>query len=219
MENRPVFRCHYRARLTQESPEGLSAAVAACKESTRRMIGEGKIMTAALYPYGRQLFLYYEALGEVIRPEAFMAPLTPLLDLWPQKEDTFPWALMHNIYWHNVPQGEQDWRRPQPPEKRRGRIAYLKPETMFRYVYHHFAIVEEGLLEGDRYQSIALHEDVLFSYFEEPKTMSNIRRDPTQPSRAIEDWIAVNPESHFIPLPGSNGQNFLLLDPLFALGE
>ena len=117
-----------------------------------------------------------------------------------------------------VPQGEEDWRRKTPPEHRRGRIAYLKHETMFRYVYHHVAIVEEGLLQGDKYQSIALHEDVLFSYFEEPKQMTNILRDPTRESKAIQGWLDVDPESHFIPLPGSNGQNFLILPHYFSVG-
>ena len=151
--------------------------------------------------------------------EAFMEPLHPLLASWPEKEDTFDWAQMYNIYWHNVPRGEQDWKRVAKPERRRGRIAYLKQATMFRYVYHHFAIVEEGLLQGDKYQSIALHEDVLFSYFEEPKRFTNIQRDPTRESKAIQDWLDVDPESHFIPLPGSEGQNFLLLPDYFALGQ
>lgn len=176
-------------------------------------------MTAALYAYGRQLFLYYEPIEKAFAPERFMAALRPLLSPWPQKEETCAWVKMHHIYWHSVPQGEADWKRSTPPQMRRGRIAYLREETMFRYVYHHVAIVDEGLLEGDKYQSIALHEDVLFSYFEEPKTMTNILRDPTQSSQAIHDWLNVNPESHFIPLPGSGGQNFLMLDPYFALGQ
>ena len=77
----------------------------------------------------------------------------------------------------------------------------------------------EGILQGDRYQSIALHEDILFSYFEEPRTPGNLRRDTTLQSQTIQAWLDVNPESHFIPLPGSNGSNFLLLPQYFALGE
>lgn len=176
-------------------------------------------MTAALYYYGNQLFLYYEAVGEEIRPECFMAPLHPVLSQWPQKEDTCDWALMYNVFWHDAPKDDEDWKRSVPPERRRGRIAWLKHDTMFRYVYHHFAIAEEGILQGDRYQSIALHEDILFSYFEEPRTPGNLRRDTTLQSQTIQAWLDVNPESHFIPLPGSNGSNFLLLPQYFALGE
>ena len=172
-------------------------------------------MTAALYIYGRQLFLYYEAIGEEMGPEAFMAPLSPLLSLWPEKENTVPWAKMYHIYWHCEPKDETDWRRDPKPLRRRGRIAYLKHDTLFEYVYHHFAIVREGLLKGDKYMSIALHEDVLFSYFEEPRSSVNIRRADGPESQAIQGWLDVNPEAHFIPLPGSNGQNFLLLPECF----
>lgn len=74
---------------------------------------------------------------------------------------------------------------------RRGRIAYLKPDKIFQYVYHHVAITTEGYLHGDKYQSIALHENILFSYFEEPRTEINVKRDLTKQSTAIEAWSAV----------------------------
>ena len=217
--SKPVYRCHYRGRLEAADAVQLSDLLQQCEQNAQRLINDGALMTAALYYYGNQLFLYYEAVGEEIRPERFMAPLHPVLSQWPQKEDTCDWALMYNVFWHDAPKDDEDWKRSVPPERRRGRIAWLKHDTMFRYVYHHFAIAEEGILQGDRYQSIALHEDILFSYFEEPRTPGNLRRDTTLQSQTIQAWLDVNPESHFIPLPGSNGSNFLLLPQYFALGE
>ena len=217
--SKPVCRCHYRGRLEEADAAQLSDLLQQCEQNARRLINDGALMTAALYYYGNQLFLYYEAVGEEIRPERFMAPLHPVLSQWPQKEDTCDWALMYNVFWHDAPKDDEDWKRSVPPERRRGRIAWLKHDTMFRYVYHHFAIAEEGILQGDRYQSIALHEDILFSYFEEPRTPGNLRRDTTLQSQTIQAWLDVNPESHFIPLPGSNGSNFLLLPQYFSLGE
>ena len=219
MESLAVYRCHYRGRLNADDPAQLAGLLALCREKAQALIDQHRMMTAGLYYFGRQLFLYYEALGEAFRPEKFMSPLEPLLSRWPQKEETCSWAQMYNIYWHDVPRDEADWKREKQPERRRGRIAYLRHESMFRYVYHHFAIVEEGLLRGDRYQSIALHEDVLFSYFEEPRSSVNIRRVEDGESQAIQAWLDVDPESHFIPLPGSNGQNFLLLPYYFTLGQ
>ena len=218
MDNRPVYRCHWRGQLTTDDMEMLRPLLAACEEKARAMIDAGELMTAALYHFGRQVFLYYEAIGEEWAPESFMDALSPVLAPWPQKEETRLWAQMYHIYWHDAPLSADDWRRVKAPERRRGRIAYLKHETMFQYVYHHFAIVEEGKLCGDRYQSIALHEDVLFSYFEEPRSHVNIVRDPSQESEAIQAWLDVNPEAHFIPLPGSEGANFLLLPEFFAIG-
>ena len=218
MENRAVYRCHYRGCLTTDDPEQLQPLLDACKAEAQRLIDSNEMMTVGLYYYGKQLFLYYEALGQCFRPEKFMGALHPLLKQWPEKEESCDWAQMYHIYWHHVPQGEADWKRDKKPERRRGRIAYLKHDTMFEYVYHHFAIVQEGLLCGDKYQSIALHEDVLFSYFEEPRSHVNIRREYTEESKAIQEWLDVDPEAHFIPLPGSNGQNFLLLPDYFNLG-
>ena len=217
--SKPVYRCHYRGRLEEADAAQLSDLLQQCEQNAQQLINDGALMTAALYYYGNQLFLYYEAVGEEIRPERVMAPLHPVLSQWPQKEDTCDWALMYNVFWHDAPKDDEDWKRSVPPERRRGRIAWLKHDTMFRYVYHHFAIAEEGILQGDRYQSIALHEDILFSYFEEPRTPGNLRRDTTLQSQTIQAWLDVNPESHFIPLPGSNGSNFLLLPQYFALGE
>lgn len=218
MDNRPVYRCHWRGQLTTDDFEALRPLLAACEEKARALVDAGELMTAALYHFGRQVFLYYEAIGEERAPEDFMDALSPVLAPWPQKEETRPWAQMYHIYWHDAPRSADDWRRTKAPERRRGRIAYLKHETMFQYVYHHFAIVEEGKLCGDRYQSIALHEDVLFSYFEEPRSHVNIVRDSSQESEAIRAWLDVNPEAHFVSLPGSEGANFLLLPEFFAIG-
>ena len=215
MDIRPIYRCHYRGQLCGEMDQTL---LAECAGRAQTLIREGRLMTAALYYYENQLFLYYEAIGEALAPESFMAPLHPLLSPWPQKEERRDWARMYHIYWHCEPQNADDWRRDPLPRRRRGRIAYLKPNTMFEYVYHHFAIVQEGLLKGDKYMSIALHEDVLFSYFEEPRSSVNIRRTEGE-SQAIRGWMEADPDSHFIQLPGSEGQNFLLLPDYFALGQ
>lgn len=216
MSGKPVFRCHYRGRLNETPTE---EAVNACQKNAESLIRQGTLMTAGLYQYESQLFLYFECLGEPMEPEAFMGPLHPFLTPWPQKEEIRDWAKMYHIYWHCEPQDETDWKRNPKPLRRRGRIAYLKKENMFEYVYHHFAIVKEGLLRGDKYMSIALHEDVLFSYFEEPRSSVNIRRTEEGESQAIRGWMDVNPEAHFIPLPGSKGQNFLLLPELFTVGQ
>lgn len=211
---RPVYRCHYRGLLTAEPGQAVFDQVTA---EAAAAIRDGRLLTAACYRFGNQLFLYLEALGETADPEALLPALNPLLAPWPQKEELRRWATMYNIYWHSVPKNAEDWHRPTPPTLRRGRIAQLKTDKLFSYCMHHTAIVQEGLLQGDRYHSIALHEDMLFSYFEEPKTMVNIRGVPEAPSPALAAWEAVDPESHFVRLPGAKG-NFLFLPALFALG-
>ncbi len=218
-DTRPVLRCHWRGLVKEDCLEALPAAAGECRRAAQELIAQGRLMTAAAYLYGRQVFMYAECLGEELPPEEITAALTPLLTPWPQKEEMKPWARMYHVYWHCEPADADDWRESRPRARRRGRIAHLKPDKLFGYVTHHRAIVEEGLLRGDKYMSIALHEDVLFSYFEEPRSSVNIRRTGEGESQAIRAWQAADPESHFIPLPGSGGQNFLLLPALFDAGE
>lgn len=218
--NREIYRCHYRGQLKNNREEHqLKEALNKCIKNAEKLIAEERVMTAALYYHDDMLFLYYESIGEEIPPEAFMEPMHDMLEKWPGKSGLSDWALMYNVFYHVIPDGEEDWTRPVTPELRRGRIAYLKKENMFDYVYHHVAIAKEGILSGDKYQSIAMHEDILFSYFEEPKTILNNVRDLSQESVAIKAWLDAVPKNHFIPLPGSNGADFLFLPAYFALGK
>lgn len=212
---RPVFRCHFRGLLAAEPAP---AHLETIKAEAAAAIRAGRLMTAACYRFGSELFLFCEALGEPCSPEALLPAFNPLLAPWPQNGELRRWAVMYNIYWHSVPKNAADWRRPAPPALRRGRIARLQTDKLFSYCYHHTAIVQEGLLQGDRYHSIALHENTLFSYFEEPKTMVNIRGVAERPSPALAAWEAADPESHFIRLPGAAG-NFLFLPTVFAFGQ
>lgn len=213
-----ISRCHYRAQAAAGVSElDLIEAADRCRVMAKGFIKEGTLLTAALYHYNNMLFLYYEETKEM-EPVCFMEPLTPFLESWPQDGKVKHWAKMQHIYYHSEPKSVEQWQENRRPEHRRGRIARLKEDKLWDYVYHHINIVREGLLTGDKYQSIALHEDILFSYFEEPKTMVNIREDYSRTSETINDWLAVDPESHFIPYPEAEGANFLIIPSYFAVG-
>lgn len=244
--SKKIYRLHYRGQLKEGiSEEGLAEAVAQCVWNVRQAQRQGKVLTAALYRSDRMLFFYYEAIGEQLHvaepidigpeddvmpesgedvqltclyPEEILVPLSPYLQIWPGQIDDRLWVHMYHIFYHSIPESVEGWRRAAVPEKRRGRIAFLKEDKLFEYVCSHCALVEEGLLMGDKYQSIALHENVLFSYFEEPKTMTNIRNDSEQKSEVIKKWHAVNPEAHFIHRPEGEGLDFMFLPALFAVG-
>lgn len=226
MMEHSINRLHYRGSLSRKyTDHELAGAVDICKANIRQLIQSGKIMTAALYHHRQMLFLYCETISdnpagdEELRPENFCSSLTPYMQEWPGAEENRIWVPMYHIYYHAVPESVEDWKRPVTPELRRGRIAFLYPDKLYSYIYHHLNIVKEGLLTGDKYQSIALHENILFSYFEEPKTMINIKRDSSRSSVVIQDWIAAEPESHFIHYPECLGENFMFLPAYFALGQ
>ena len=243
-----IIRNHYMAQIKSEylcDGEGsveVEAAAEECRACAEKLIGEGRLLTAALYHYRNMLFLYYEEVREEddakekkessavksgecqesrladLTPDAFMGALEKMLEKWPKDGTLTSWIKMFHIYYHNEPKSVDQWQQGRQPEHRRGRIAKLREDKLFEYVYHHVAIVNEGLLTGDKYQSIALYGDLLFSYFEEPKKLVNIKEDYEHESQAINDWLAVDPESHFIPFPEANGSNFYIIPEYFAVG-
>lgn len=238
-----IFRLHYRAQIKPEyTVADMKQALVQCGSRIRQAQHSGSMLTAALYYHDRMLFLYYEAVGEQLEtveplageagiresgedvqanipyPKTFLAALEPFLESWPGQTDKRLWVHMYHIYYHSIPQDMEEWRRNAVPEMRRGRIAFLREEKLFSYVFYHNALVQEGLLQGDKYQSIGLHENILFSYFEEPKTLTNIKGNGEEASKVIDDWLAVNPESHFIHMPQGGGENFLFLPALLSMG-
>lgn len=92
------------------------------------------------------------------------------------------------------------WRAGNVKENRSAEEAALPSfcdSKLFSYVYYHKGLVDEGLICGDRYQSIALHENILFSYFEEPRGSVNIKKDYEHDQRYLRSgWQSTrNPTS------------------------
>lgn len=206
-----------------EGNEEVEAVADACREKAQQLIDKGRLLTAALYHYRNMLFLYYEEVrtdgGNEIVPDDFMGAFAGALEKGMRDGGMVSWMKMFHIYYHNEPKSVEQWQQDRHPQHRRGRIAKLREDKLFEYVYHHVAIVNEGLLTGDKYQSIALYGDMLFSYFEEPKKFVNIKEDYEHESQAINDWLAVDPESHFIPFSEAGGSNFYIIPEYFAVGR
>ena len=76
--------------------------------------------------------------------------------------------------------------------------------------------MQEGLLRGDKYQYISLHENILFSYYEEPRNNVNLS-GKDEDSKVIEGWMKADPESHFDHDIIGTESNFLIIDPLVII--
>lgn len=214
-----IIRRHYRGCLKEnvDAKTKIKHLLNADTEIVKHNIKNNRCLTVALYQYKDMIFLYYEALDEGLLPTELFPMLSKELFLWPSKDGLTEWAFMYPIYYHSIPESIEEWSRTSK-KIRRGRIAYLHPDKLFSYVYYHKALVDEGLLDGDQYQSIALHENILFSYFEEPKIFTHIKKDRAEDSKIINDWLAVDPESHFDhALSGES--NFLFIDEIFSMGR
>jgi len=221
-----VRRASYRAVLRSGvEEEQLGRAFAECQAVFARAKEEYRLLAASLYRYGRFLFLYTEGIGEAADPEELCAFAAPFLQKWPaalgMPDSDRAWISMQPYYYHARPENAGEWMRNRQPSLRRGRIALLAKDKWESYMGHHLALMKEGLIEGDRYHLISVHENVLFSYFEEPKTMTNLRQRPGAPSKALEDWLLTDPESHFMRFAPGQGpgpdENFVFLPCVAAL--
>lgn len=243
-----VERASYRAVLRDDaSEEALEAAVAAAASDARARVHEGELLTAGLYRYHNQLFLYLEHIYEgqgggedgvasrpnlvpkrcalpdfaaIRRAPAVWRWLDGLLVPFPGLRGLEPWAYMCPVFWFDEPTTPESYLRRPAPDERCGRIAVLQPDKLMDYVCHHQAIVREGRLVGDRFQFISIHDDVLFSYFERPRDRGKRNTTGSQwPSSEITRWLAVDPASHFDHFPEANGDDFLVIEPLFSCGR
>ncbi|WP_070000209.1 hypothetical protein [Cellulosilyticum sp. I15G10I2] len=221
-----IIRAQYRAALKEGTrDEKLLELVEVCRERAEQKRKDGSLLTAAMFRYNRLVFLYIEYIGinsnvkvEAI-PDVWFSDLSAVLYIWPELSGNKNWAYMFPVFWFDQPESLTQWKRKKKPDRRCGRIAVLYPEQLFSYVCHHQAIVKEGLLVGDRYQMISLHENLLFSYFEIPREREQVNiRQIKQESEEIKAWMAANPESHFYHFPEAKGENFLIISELFTVG-
>jgi len=218
-----VERLHYRAKLKENiTEEAVKKAIEADKQlsiTAHNSVGVSRagLLTEAMFIYNDMLFLYIETVDAVYNPAELWPTLSKLLYLWPLEKENTPFAKMNLVFYFAKPEGLEDFTRKTAPEKRCGRIAFLKPETMFNYVYTHTALVKEGALMGEKWQSIALHENILFSYLEEPRLKEiNVSRDSSLQSTVIKEWLDMNPANHFQRIDPNN--DFLFIPCLFDIG-
>ena len=212
-----VRRREWRAALRAGIDEAaLTAAVGRVRASAERAREEGSLCALCVYRWQSMVFVYCESVTDAPIELSLLEPLRPFLQLWPEEDGPVPFAPMYPIYWHHLPEGPRDWLKDRHAGKTRiGRIAFVKPEKLFSYTYWHQAIVREGVFKGDKYQFISLHENILFSYFEEPRLNVNITGSE-EPSKVIEGWLAVDPESHF-DREKAGGENFRVIPPLLIV--
>ena len=210
-----VCRGSFHAVLGGEAGEAVFADFSAALQKAQ---AEGRILTASLFRYENHLFFYAEGLNRPFTPQGLCPALDAALLPWPPalgEAAPRPWAAMQPYFYHDIPTTAGDWLRERHSGAQHGRIAVLKPDKWCSYMEYHLKLVSEGLLEGDRWHLISVQENLLFSYLEEPRTHVNIRHQPGVPSAELQEWLAVDPESHFVHFAkeqqGPDAPNFVYL--------
>lgn len=219
MESRMINRLEFRAFIKDEYDEtAWESAISEVKRNLNAALKEHELLQACIYRHERMLFAYIEALTDEVDVHRLFFEMEDFLETWPSEAGTRFWAPMYPVYWQSIPKSVEEWMDDRTAGKTKvGRIAWLKQETMFDYVYWHKALTDEGLLKGDKYQFISLHENMLFSYYEEPRNNVNISGEEGE-SQAIGGWLAIDPGAHF-DLDKSGGPHFRVLQPILIVCE
>ncbi|WP_284645048.1 hypothetical protein [Paenibacillus silviterrae] len=216
-----ILRMIYRAAWQKGQEE---AGILALNESeqAKQLVKQGRLMTAAAFTWRNNLFLYYECIGQPVEPDEVAGDALPYLADWPGQAEPRKWILMVDVFHFNEPAGYEHWLRKQPVERRGGRVAHLKPEMMSSYIYYHYQLQEERAFGGDKYEIIAMHENLLFGYQEFPKVVE----DPVVPGRLStkgtpENWADSRMDLHFQPWDDDGYLYFKPVDQVFAyyIGE
>lgn len=218
MIRRMQYRCSFKGDVAVTD-----SVLNKCREEFCLLIESNEVINASFYRYESMGFLYVEDYAKEetdhsLDIDSIMSALIPYLKPWPEEDGDRYFVPMINVYYHHVPGDDIDsWEHERlTSEKQRvGRVAFVYPDKLPSYVMHHNAIVQEGLLKGDKYAFISMHENLLFSYYEEPRNNVNIR-DLDKESEVIKDWLLADPESHFDRVK-AGGSNFLMIPCLFSV--
>ncbi len=220
MIRRFEYRCAFSEKATGKAFEG---TVDEWKKEAEKLVRSGKLVNASFYRHENMGFLYLEEVlneeqDEILNPDNMFGNAGEFLRVWAEEEGDRLFVPMVKVYWQSEPENDVEaWEeeRTTAVKTRIGRMAFVYPEKLTSYIMYHTALVNEGLNKGDKYNFISMHENILFSYYEEPRNNVNIRKSDEK-STAIDAWLAVDPESHFDRVK-AKGSNFLVIPCLFSV--
>ncbi|KRE93438.1 hypothetical protein ASG89_07810 [Paenibacillus sp. Soil766] len=206
----------YRAEWqTGMKDQGLKAIE--IDKQAQRLVAQGELMTATAFVWRENLFLYYECMSREVFPDEVAGAAEPFLKEWPGHAEPRKWILMIDVFHFNEPASAEHWLRKEPVVSRVGRIAHLKPEMMSSYIYYHYQLQEERAFHGEKYEMIAMHENLLFGYQEFPKVIEEpVVRGRLSTKGTPENWSDSRMDLHFQPWEEDGHLYFKPIDQVFA---
>jgi hypothetical protein len=170
------------------------------------LVSSGVLLHLGLYRWEQHVFLYYEDVGPDPGPETLFPEASGFLESWPGETEPRLWIRLVDVFHFNEPAGLEHWRRKRPVERRVGQIGRLRPETIPRYLFYHYALQEEQAFPGDKYEIIGLNEDLIFAYRERPEDLEPPPFAPRLRTKAVPaDWSEAGIPSCFVPWPDLPG--------------
>ncbi|MFT5366281.1 MAG: hypothetical protein ACI8V2_001228 [Candidatus Latescibacterota bacterium] len=191
-----VVRGVYRAELKPDVTD-VTNCIEIINQFQDRM---SALLTVSLFRWDATLFLYVESVGSSVSPEDLFGDLGGCLKVWPNGSlDVRYWVPMMDIFHYSRPQGVEHWRRKTSVEMPYGRVIRLRPEKVSSYIFYHYQLQEERPGGGDKYGLIAIHEDLLFFYQEQPRVKEETPAQPSlKTSHTPPNWAELMSQ-HFAP--------------------
>ena len=201
-----IFRRQWRGFVCDENK--LAQSKEGCLLRLEESLGKGLLGLCA-YRWQGNIFIYCEGEGKPFDPHELLEPLLPALSIWPGEAVTVcsapqfrRWIEMIDVFHFNEPASKEHWRRKTLVEHRVGKVGVLKPEAVSSYIYYHYGLQEERTFAGDKYEVIALNENLLFGYFEQPEVIETPLYSPRLKTKSMpENWSDARIPDHFIPWP------------------
>jgi hypothetical protein len=168
------------------------------EKNVKTMLRNGTFMTIAAFKWDKNVFLYYECIHNEVQPEEIFTTIDSFLEDWPGKNHKRKWIPMIDVFHFNEPVSEEHWRRKAAVETIVGRVAHLKPEMVSSYIYYHYQLQEERAFLGNKYEIIAMHENLLFGYQEFPKVVEEpLAEKKLNTHGTPENWSDSRMDLHF----------------------
>ena len=190
-----VLRSQWRGYLSEILSDDVRSI---CQNKLDYLVKTNILLGAAIYQWNQNLFVYLESIDVPVFPQESLEELNPFLSQWPGSDKARNWIEMIDVFHFNEPQSLSHWERKSPVESRVGKIGLLKPDMVASYIYYHYGLQEERTFSGDKYEIIALHENILFGYFEYPAVCEEPFHKPRLTSKSMpEDWSQACIPDHF----------------------
>lgn len=215
LERGRMKRLIYRAQAKDGFEEKVKQILAGEKKA-EELVENEIIMTFAAFSWKKNIFLYYECIDTEIFPEEIFKDAEDYLMDWPGKEELRKWIPMIDVFHFNEPVSKEHWRRKEPVDLRKGRVAHLKAEKVSSYIYYHYGLQEERAFLGGKYEIIAMHEDLLFGYQEFPNVVEEpLTKKKLHTKATPENWNDTRMDLHFNPWEDGH-LYFKQIDQIFA---
>lgn len=194
-----IYRHYYTAQLLENI--GHDEIEQKLRESYKE---QSSVVSITVSAWRTRLFLYFETKDEKrLCPASLWDGMEQYLEKWPGKEHKRLWVPMFDIFHYNAPVEDEDWMRHTETEPF-CMLMTIRPEKLASYIFYHHQLQEENPGCGGQHAVIAMHENLLFHYMENPEPKDAlVCKGSLNTQNTPENWGELM-EEHFAPWPDTD---------------